>query len=360
MKRFICLTCMIIMAFSLAACKRTPPMPNEPTDRSESTAVPETTALSPEDPIESPDGNEQPVVEIPEEFSAFEEVLSIPAKWYSYEELSANPELGEEMTYLKSIADMETVHDSPEGFCITDDGEIAVLDTVGARLCVYDAASGQLKRAVPVGETLDAAPIRAAKSRGVYYILIPDYNTRIVAVRPDGTTSEIPVPQLEEALEYSHVSEIRVEYGTLIITLIGPSSVQTKAINLSNGAVSSYVSTSWTLENGTFTVTMGAIKWSFPAEPSSGIRSSRLDVLKVDELCNLYVVQEVPAEGQDDVGLYQVYDKEGRLIHCDRIHYFTDSYLNPDQGRFVGPDGYLYEMHCCEDAVKIMRVVASD
>ena len=369
MKRIVYIACMIVMVCSLVACKGTQPITVEPTVKPENTAAPETTAILAEKSTDSPDGNEQPektgdpkypVVDIPEEYSAFEEVLSIPSKWYSYEELSANPELGKETTYLKSIKDMETVHNSPEAFYITDDGEIAILDTVGARLCVYDLASGQLKRTVQVGEILDAAPIRAAKSDGVYYVLIPDYNTRIVAVFPDGTTSEIPVPQLEEALGYSQVSEFYVEDGKLILTLIGPSSTMTKAVSLSSGSVSSLYSTRWTLENGTFTVTRGDVKWSFPAEPSSGIRSSRIDVLKVDELGNLYVVQEVPVEGHDDIGLYQVYDKDGRLIHCDRIHYFTDSYLTPEFGRLVGPDGNLYEMYCNEDVVKIMRVVVSN
>lgn len=288
------------------------------------------------------------------------EILSVPVKWYSYDELSASPELGEEMTYLESIEDMEMVHYSPEAFCVTDDGEIAIVDTIGARLCVYDLASGQLTRSAKVGEILETPPIRAAKYDGVYYVLIPYSNSRIVAVYPDGTTSEIPVPQLQGMLEYCHVSEYYAEDGRLILTLIGPDFIMTKAVSLSDGSVTSLYSTQWTLENDTFTVTRNGMRWSFPAEPSSGVRSSRIDVLKVGENGELYVIQEVPIEGQDDMGLYQIYDKEGRLLRCEKIDYFMDSYMTADGGRIVGPDDYLYEMHCDEDAVRIIRIVPAE
>ena len=289
-----------------------------------------------------------------------EEILSVPVKWYSYDELSASPELGEEMTYLESIEDMEMVHYSPEAFCVTDDGEIAIVDTVGARLCVYDLASGQLKRSAKVGEILETPPIRVSKYGGVYYVLIPYSDSRIVAVYPDGTTSEIPVPQLKGMLEYSHVSEFYAEDGRLILTLIGPSSIETKAVSLSDGSVTGLYSTQWTLENDTFTVTRNGMRWSFPAEPSSGVRSSRIDVLKVGENGELYVIQEVPIEGQDDMGLYQIYDKDGRLLRCEKIDYFMDSYMTADGGRTVGPDDNLYEMYCDEDAVRIIRIVPAE
>ena len=100
--------------------------------------------------------------------------------------------------------------------------------------------------------------------------------------------------------------------------------------------------------------------WSFPAEPSSGVRSTRIDVLKVGENGELYVIQEIPIEGQDDIGLYQIYDKEGRLLRCEKIDYFMDSYMTADGGRIVGPDDYLYEMHCDEDAVRIIRIVPAE
>ncbi len=356
MKRILYFAIMIIIVFSLVACK------SPQTEAVDPAATLDNTALPTEQLTEAPDCGEQPantddpllpVVEIPEEYSAFEEVLAIPVKWYSYEELSANPSLGEEMTYLESIEDMEMVHYSPEAFCVTDDGEIAIVDTIGARLCVYDPASGQLKRSVPVGVMLEAYPTRVTKYDGVYYVLIPYYDSRIVAVYPNGTTSEIPVPQLQGMLEYCHVSEYYAEDGRLILTLIGPDLIMTKAVSLSDGSVTSLYSTQWTLENDTFTVTRNGMIWSFPAEPSSGVRSSRIDVLKVGENGELYVIQEIPIEGQDDIGLYQIYDKDGRLLRCEKIDYFMDSYMTADGGRTVGPDDYLYEMHCDEDAVRI-------
>ncbi|MCR5610411.1 MAG: hypothetical protein K6F68_01055 [Clostridiales bacterium] len=364
MKRIISIALMLMMLVPLAACRKAPveadasPKPTE-------TAADKTTAAPTDAPTAAPTdvpATEPPAhdtVEIPTEYSNTEQVLSVPVKWYTYSELSLEPELGAEMTYIKAVPDMEIPYHSPEAFVITDDGETAIVDTAGARLCVYDTATGQLKRTVGVGRINHAAPIRVTKSDGVYYVLIPDYNTRIVAVEPDGTTREIPVPQIEEALGYSYVSEFYVEDGRLMISLVGQSSVTTKAVSLEDGSVTSLYTTSWKLSNGIFTVTRGETTWSFPAEPSNGGRLSRIDILKVDGEGSIFVVQEVSAEDGHDVGLYQVFDKHGRLIHCDRIDYFADSYMTVRYGRIVGPDGSLYEMYCNEDEVRIVRIVGA-
>ncbi len=369
MKHFFCLICIIIMLSCITACKNAQTETDDPAIMPESTVVSEPDALITADPTESASESEKPAItdiseyepaEIPEEYSAFETILSVPVKWYSYNDLSANTELEEELVYLEPVENMEILHDSPEAFCITENGEIVIADTAGARLCVYDPASSQLIRSVQIGDILDAAPIRVTEKDGVCYVLIPDYNTRIVTVYPDGTVFETAVPQIENDLSCSIISEFYVENGNLILTLVGPGSIKTKAVSLADGSVTWLYSTICGLSNGVFFVSREGMKWTFPSEPSSGLRSPRIDILKVDEQSNLYVVQDVPVEGQEDYGLYQVFDKNGQLVSCDKINYFSDSYMSVEYGRIVGPDGNLYEMHCNEDNVTIMRLVDTD
>ena len=375
MKKIITVLLCAAMLLSLAACGMNNPIAaniktvpaNEDASNAENQSVArENDALNPTISTEAPIPADEDVyvpyvteptvpesATVPAEYSVFEDVLSAPVKRYSYNDLCDGVELSDALTYVGSVQDMEFPCYSPQAFCVTDDGEIAIADTLGARLMVFDAASGRVKRIVNVG----GEPVRVTKNEGVYYVLIPNYNTRIVKVNPDDTTEEIPLPQLETTLGYAHVSEFYVEDGRLIMTVITESSISTKAVSLSDGTVTSLYTTEWKLAGGMFTVTRGNRTWSFPAESASENRSARIDVLKVDEQGNLYVIQEVPIDGQEDDGLYQVYDPDGRLINCCRIKYFMDSYESVRYGRIVGFDGALYEMYCNENEVRIVRLV---
>ena len=299
-------------------------------------------------------------VGIPQDYSEFVSVLSAPAKYYTYDELSSGVELGGELTYLKSIPDMEMPEYAPQAFCVTDSGEIVIADTIGSRLMVYDAETGAFMNIIPVCGINEGSAIRVTSSDGVYYVLIRAYNPRIIAVTPDGASEEMPLPQLKDRLYYSLVTEFYVDNGRLILTLEAEdSSGETLAKSLSTGSMRSLYNTSWTLEQGTFTVTRGDMSWSFPAQLSTGLFKTSIQVMQTDADNNLYVVQQVHVKDQDPYGLFQVYDKDSRLIRCAKIEYFMDSYETVRYGRVIGADGCLYEMHCNEDAVEVVMLEAA-
>lgn len=269
----------------------------------------------------------------------------------------------EELSEIDIDATYKT-YSGPETFCMTENGDICILDSGSKRIRVYDAESGNEIRTIELYNVNN--PTEMITDGANFYVL-DVVTSKIIAIDEAENRTEYKLPKVSESyyrpstdtydtFEYDMgplVVELRINEGVLVVC-----AAQFGEYRLIDGEFVLSENVYNAVDDGEFfNISYGEYNWEIPS------KAIGIEIKGVDNEGNIYLY--CCSTLLDEKGMLtgdntlRVYDKDSRLIKAALVD-SEERFILPRHHIALGFDNEFYEMICEEDRVSIVRVIPTE